>query len=139
MKMYGIELHLDVVRFEPLRGSRSEIRLTQSCATRPSGLSDKNPSGYRPETTGIQGEEAQNKAAARDATGVSTVSSGRRFCNFVGHQQLAYGAPVSGMPFGVVPVSHQILGSRISSHSSCRDPRTLYGQVSRKEERFRSM
>jgi hypothetical protein len=42
---------------------------------------------------------AQNKAAARDATGVSTVRGGRRFCNFVGHQQLAYGAPVSGMPF----------------------------------------
>ena len=39
------------------------------------------------------------KAAARDATGVSTVRSGRRFCNFAGRQQLAPRAPVSGMPF----------------------------------------
>lgn len=38
------------------------------------------------------------KAAARDAIGVSTVRSGRKSCNFVGCQQLAHGAPVSGMP-----------------------------------------
>jgi hypothetical protein len=38
------------------------------------------------------------KAAARDATGVSTVHGGRRFCNFAGRQQLFEGAPVSGMP-----------------------------------------
>ena len=40
------------------------------------------------------------KAAARDATGVSTVRGGRRFCAFAGCQQLAEGAPVSGMPLG---------------------------------------
>jgi len=44
-------------------------------------------------------EEPQNKAAARDATIVSIVRSGRTFCNFAGRQQLAQGAPVSRMPF----------------------------------------
>jgi hypothetical protein len=39
------------------------------------------------------------KAAARDAAGVSIVRGGRRFRGFVGRQQLAEGAPVSGMPF----------------------------------------
>jgi hypothetical protein len=34
----------------------------------------------------------------RDATGVSIVRGGRRFCNFAGRQQLAEGAPVSGLP-----------------------------------------
>jgi hypothetical protein len=38
------------------------------------------------------------KAAARDATGVSTVRGGRRFCNFVGCQQPVERAPVSRMP-----------------------------------------
>jgi hypothetical protein len=38
------------------------------------------------------------KTAARAAAGVSTVRGGRRFCNFDGRQQLAEGAPVSGMP-----------------------------------------
>ncbi len=44
------------------------------------------------------GEEAQNKAAARDATAVSTVHGRRRSCNFVGRQKLVEGAPVSRMP-----------------------------------------
>jgi hypothetical protein len=43
------------------------------------------------------------KAAARDAIGVSTVRGGRRSCNFGGRQQLAEGAPVSGMPLGAEP------------------------------------
>ncbi len=42
--------------------------------------------------------QSQNKAAARDATAVSTGRSERRFCNFAGCQQLVEGAPVSGMP-----------------------------------------
>ena len=37
----------------------------------------------------------RNQAAARDATAVSTVRGGRRFCNFAGSQQLVEGAPVS--------------------------------------------
>jgi hypothetical protein len=41
----------------------------------------------------------QNKAAARDAIGVSTVRGGRRFGAFAGRQQLAERAPVSSMPF----------------------------------------
>ena len=39
------------------------------------------------------------KAAARDATGVSTVRGGRRSCDFAVRQQLVEGAPVSRMPF----------------------------------------
>jgi hypothetical protein len=50
------------------------------------------------ETTGGQDEEPQNKAAARDATAVSIVRDGRRFCNSAGRQQLAEWAPVSRMP-----------------------------------------
>ena len=38
------------------------------------------------------------KAAARGATSVSTVRSGRRFCNFAECRQLVEWAPVSGMP-----------------------------------------
>ncbi len=40
------------------------------------------------------------KAAARDATAVSTVCDRRMFCNFAGRQQLVEWAPVSRMPFG---------------------------------------
>jgi len=43
-------------------------------------------------------ERPHIKAAARDATAVSIGRGGRRFCNFVGRQQLVEGAPVSRMP-----------------------------------------
>jgi hypothetical protein len=43
-------------------------------------------------------KKPQNKAAARDATDVSTVRGGRRVCNCAGRQELVEGAPVSGMP-----------------------------------------
>ena len=35
----------------------------------------------------------------RDGTGVSIVRNGRRYCDFAGCQQLAYGPPVSSMPY----------------------------------------
>jgi hypothetical protein len=41
---------------------------------------------------------AHINATARDAIGVSIVSSGRRFRSFAGCQQLAHGAPVSSVP-----------------------------------------
>ena len=60
------------------------------------------PSGLKRAREGDRelGKRPQNKAAARDATAVSIVRSGRKFCNFVGHQQLAEWAPVSRMPLG---------------------------------------
>jgi len=61
-------------------------------------------------------KEAHNKAAARDATGVSTVRGGRMFCSFAGSQQLVEGAPVSGMPFcgGRAEVHRDTSGSTIA-------------------------
>jgi hypothetical protein len=56
---------------------------------------------------------AHNKAAARDATGVSIARGGRRFCNFAGRQQLAYGAPVSGMPFWEQPTGCDSYGVQV--------------------------
>ncbi len=52
------------------------------------------------------GEEPQNKAAARDAIGVSIVRGGRRFCNFAGRKQLVERAPVSRMP--ICGVDHRV-------------------------------
>jgi hypothetical protein len=64
--------------------------MVESYRTLPASLADRESAA---------GKEPQNKAAARDATGVSTVRSGRRFCSFTGRQKLVEGPPVSGMPF----------------------------------------
>jgi len=46
-----------------------------------------------------RGPQTSIQAAARDATGVSTVRSRRRLSyNFAGRQQLVEWAPMSGMP-----------------------------------------
>ncbi len=74
-------------------------RLTRGSRTHPALSWDALRAEEEKEANRRVGGRPQNKAAARDATGVSIVRIERRFCNFAGCQQLAHGAPVSGMPF----------------------------------------
>jgi hypothetical protein len=85
---------------QPFQGWEFGMPPTQGGASLTLGFKIEPPWGSRskPRRNSEMNERAYIKAAARDATSVSTVRSGRRFFDFAERQQLAEGAPVSGMP-----------------------------------------